>query len=66
MMDCFLRCFLSFSIPPLTVSPVRRLARVQDPRLPACSFRTYHPNYLSQGRHWDVLDKMRELVVGET
>ena len=62
---------LSQMFPQLRYSPiddiaVRQLARIHDPRLPACSFRTYHPNYLSRSQHWDYLDKIRELVVAET
>ncbi len=51
---------------PVGNIPVRQLARIHDPRLPACSFRTYHPNYLSRGQHWDFLDKIQEIVIAET
>ena len=46
--------------------PVRQLARIQHSRLPASSFRTYHPNYLSRGRHWHFLARLRELVLIES
>ena len=41
--------------------PVRQLARIGHPRLPANSFRTYHPSYLSRGRHWDFIKHLSKL-----
>lgn len=46
--------------------PVRELARIKHPHLPASSFRTYHPKYLSQGGHWDFLAKICQFALAET
>jgi hypothetical protein len=46
--------------------PVRQLARIQHSLLPASSFRTYHPSYLSRGGHWHFLARLRELVLIES
>jgi hypothetical protein len=45
--------------------PVRELARVEHSALPARSYRTYHPNYLSHSGKWDYLDLIRTSVIGE-
>lgn len=50
---------------PIGSIPVRQLARIQHPHLPANSFRTYHPNYLSRAQHWDFLAQMRDLIVAD-
>jgi hypothetical protein len=46
--------------------PVRQFARIKHPRLPASSFRTYHPRYLSRGGHWRFLAKLRQFALAET
>lgn len=38
--------------------PLRELARVEHSLLPANSFRTYHPGYLSRSGHWDFLARV--------
>jgi hypothetical protein len=40
--------------------PERQLARIGHPRLPASSFRTYHPAYLSRAGHWDFIEQIRK------
>ena len=55
------RCeFLTCGEPPL-----RQLAKVIDQALPAASFRTYHPKYLRQGKHWSFIETIRQLVYEE-
>jgi hypothetical protein len=44
-------------------TPERELARLVHSDLPANSYRTYHPKYLSQGRRWGYLEVMRRLVI---
>ena len=41
----------------------RFVARVAHPSLPAKSYRTYHPNYLSRSKNWDVLDQLIRLCL---
>ena len=41
--------------------PVSQLARIGHPRLPANSFRTYHPHYLRRGGHWDFIKRLSKL-----
>lgn len=45
--------------------PVRQLACVGHPSLPARSFRTYHPSYLSRRRRWNFLETLRQFVLAE-
>ena len=43
--------------------PIREFSRLSHPNLPALSFRTYHPNYLSRSERWGIISQIREIVL---
>jgi len=47
---------------PCSDFPIRQLAKLAHPALPAVSIRTYHPNYLSRSKKWGYIEAMRNLA----
>jgi hypothetical protein len=43
-------------------APVRELARLIHPALPAASFRTYHPGFLNRAKLWHYIEDIRGLA----
>lgn len=50
---------------PIDGYGVSALCRLSHPRLPATSFRTYHPSYLARSGQWPLLETMTKRIAAE-